>query len=81
MGALSVKSLFNPIALRKAKIVYNFGLSECSRVNVHKLLNEKDFAPLGTGFKHAFVNGKESLCYIAGVTEYLLASASLLESG
>ena len=24
--------LFNPIALRKAKIVYNFGLSDCSRV-------------------------------------------------
>ena len=24
---------FNPIALRKAKIVYNFGLSECIRVN------------------------------------------------
>ena len=24
--------LFNPIALRKAKIVYNFGLSECNRV-------------------------------------------------
>ena len=23
---------FNPIALRKAKIVYNFGLCECSRV-------------------------------------------------
>ena len=23
----------NPIALRKAKIIYNFGLSECSRVN------------------------------------------------
>ena len=22
---------FNPIALRKAKIVYNFGLSECNR--------------------------------------------------
>ena len=29
----------NPIALRKAKIVYNFGLSECNRV--------KEFAPLG----------------------------------
>ena len=29
----------NPIALRKAKIVYNFGLSECNRVkvNVHTL--------------------------------------------
>ena len=28
-----VKScLLNPIVLRKAKIVYNFGLSECSRV-------------------------------------------------
>ena len=24
---------FNPFALRKAKIVYNFGLSECTRVN------------------------------------------------
>ena len=24
---------FNPIALRKAKIAYNFGLSECNRVN------------------------------------------------
>ena len=24
----------NPIALRKAKIVYNFGLSECSRVKL-----------------------------------------------
>ena len=25
---------FNPIALRKAKIVYNFGISECNRVKV-----------------------------------------------
>ena len=25
-------SLFNPTALRKAKIAYNFGLSECNRV-------------------------------------------------
>ena len=24
--------IFNPIALRKAKTVYNFGLSECNRV-------------------------------------------------
>ena len=24
----------NPIALRKAKIVYNFGFSECNRVNI-----------------------------------------------
>ena len=24
----------NPIALRKAKIVYNFGLSECNMVNM-----------------------------------------------
>ena len=23
---------FNPVALRKAKIVYNFGFSECNRV-------------------------------------------------
>ena len=26
-----ILSLFNPIALRKAKIVHNFGLSECNR--------------------------------------------------
>ena len=26
--------LLNPIALRKAKIVFNFGLSECNRVKV-----------------------------------------------
>ena len=26
--------LLNPIALRKAKIVYNFGLSECNRVKM-----------------------------------------------
>ena len=28
----SMGSTLNPIALRKAKIVYNFGLSECNRV-------------------------------------------------
>ena len=27
---------FNPTALRKAKIVYNFGLSECNRVKVYR---------------------------------------------
>ena len=26
------KGAFNPIALRKTKIAYNFGLSECNRV-------------------------------------------------
>ena len=30
------EKLFNPIALRKAKIGYNFGLSECNRVNSAK---------------------------------------------
>ena len=29
-----VFSLFNPIALRKVKIVHNFGLSECSRLKI-----------------------------------------------
>ena len=31
--------LFNPVALRKAKIVYNFGLSECNRVMKRICLN------------------------------------------
>ena len=29
-----LQMIFNPTALRKAKIVYNFGLSECNRVKV-----------------------------------------------
>ena len=32
------KPEINTIALRKAKIVYNFGLSECSRVIILMLL-------------------------------------------
>ena len=32
-------TMFNPIALKKAKIVYNFGLSECNRVKHCKLLH------------------------------------------
>ena len=32
----------NPIALRKAKIVYNFGLSECSRVKRKTIVLSKD---------------------------------------
>ena len=28
--------LFNPISIRKAKIVHNFGLSECNRINVNE---------------------------------------------
>ena len=28
------KAIFNPIALRKAKIIYNFVLSECNRVKL-----------------------------------------------
>ena len=27
-----LEQVFNPVALRKANIVYNFGLSECNRV-------------------------------------------------
>ena len=34
LTAQSPKGWLNPIALRKAKIVYNFGLSECNRVNL-----------------------------------------------
>ena len=30
--------LFNPTALRKAKIVCNFGFSECNRVKVYQFL-------------------------------------------
>ena len=32
------QSFLNPIALRKAKIVHNFGLSECNRVKSELVL-------------------------------------------
>ena len=32
--------LINPIALRKAKIIFNFGLSECSRLNTRVLAHD-----------------------------------------
>ena len=38
-------STFNPIALRKTKIVCNFGLSECNRVKGNYLLQQKKFCP------------------------------------
>ena len=31
---LCLKFFINPVALRKAKIVYNFGFSECSGLNM-----------------------------------------------
>ena len=34
---VSKSSTLNPIALRKAKIVYSFGLSECNRVKAPKM--------------------------------------------
>ena len=33
---MKMRPQFNPIALRKAKIAYNFGLSECNRVKSHQ---------------------------------------------
>ena len=33
-STLALTSHFNPIALRKAKIAYNFGLCECNRVKI-----------------------------------------------
>ena len=38
-GPLGPLVPLNPTALRKAKIVYNFGLSECNRVNVIYVTN------------------------------------------
>ena len=45
---LVVQILFNPIALRKTKIAYNFGLSECNKVKEsitlsHVLIHKQKF--------------------------------------
>ena len=36
-GGEKQKIILNPIALREAKIAYNFGLSECNRVKLYLL--------------------------------------------
>ena len=36
--------LLNPIALRKAKIAYNFGLSECNRVKAYFVVDNSSFS-------------------------------------
>ena len=33
----------NPIALRKAKIVYNFGLSGCNRVKIAVFMKKREY--------------------------------------
>ena len=42
---------FNPIALRKAKIVCNFGLSECNRDNISLTNRRPPFELLGPDCK------------------------------
>ena len=37
---LQTSYFFNPIALRKTKIAYNFGLSECKRVKTVKYVGK-----------------------------------------
>ena len=38
---------FNPIALRKAKIICNFGLSECNRVKIAVLRSLDNYLDVG----------------------------------
>ena len=63
---LGANSFLNPIALRKTKIVYNFGLSRCSRVKSRALTwegfiakqwdgnrkSQKSCSPLKTKWRH-----------------------------
>ena len=43
---------FNPMALRKTKIVYNFGLSECNRVNMTSFIITTHNSRQGKESKH-----------------------------
>ena len=48
---LPTAPMINPIALRKAKIAYNFGHSECNRVNLVILVDYYDFLTNSTLYK------------------------------
>ena len=50
--------IVNPIALRKAKIVYNFGLSQCNRVKEANSLAARICA-----FTTLYKDGTEGTCY------------------
>ena len=46
----------NPVVLRKAKIVYNFGLSECNRVKRKSTVLSKDIKILFFAIFSYFLN-------------------------
>ena len=46
----SVPNHLNPVALRKAKIVCNFGLSECNRVKIYNSATSVRNKPLDMDF-------------------------------
>ena len=55
MWTLKSEFYINPIALRKAKIVCNFGLSECNRVNIEfKDLRAKNVDPYELLYLHQY---------------------------
>ena len=55
----------NPIALRKAKIVYNFGLSECNRVQRKIIVLSKDTKIIFFAiFSYFFQLSKVGICIL-----------------
>ena len=57
---VSFDGSFNSVALRKAKIVYNFGLSECNRVKAGLTL-----FPSQSNFPEPFLDWKTIFGYYA----------------
>ena len=53
-------ALLNPVALRKAKIVYNFGLSECNRVKLSVLVFFINYVPKHNNVNYLSIKGTES---------------------
>ena len=54
----NVNFKLNPIALRKAKIVYNFGLSECIRVKEFASSRVNAFPNIKTPFRRIVLSRK-----------------------
>ena len=53
---LFLQTFFNPLAFRKAKIVHNFGLSECKRVKNQQPSILLTQASTGVNFKNMKIN-------------------------
>ena len=68
----------NPIALRKAQITYNFGLSECNRVNkYHKKVHHEEYKTSYFAKASQTLHCKRNSAILQGLPKLCIANGTL----